>query len=134
MTTTKKFDLPSERKILYVSSSGRDLHGFPEEVIRVVATALEVARLGGKHPSAKPWHGEGIGVFEIVVNEPDAYRAVYTIRYREAVYLLHAFQKKSTKGVKTAARDVNTVRSRLKVAAQDYEERYGKDKTKRARK
>jgi len=55
-------------------------------------------------------------------------RAVYTVRFKEAVYVLHAFQKKSTKGIKTAQTDVDLISRRLKSAKQDYEKRYGKGK------
>lgn len=96
-------------------------------------TALEVARLGGKHPAAKPWHGAGPAVFEVVVDDGDAYRVVYTVHFREAVYVLHAFQKKSTQGIKTAYRDVETVGHRLQRAADDYKGRYGERKKKQAR-
>jgi len=79
--------------------------------------ALSVAQFGGKHPKAKPWKGEGPGVFEIVEDHlSDTYRAVYTVKFERAVYALHAFQKKSPKGIKTAQIDVDMVSRRLKVA------------------
>jgi phage-related protein len=87
-----------------------------------------VAQFGGKHPKAKPWKGQGSGVFEVVEDhDGDTYRAVYTVRFRRRIYVLHAFQKKSPTGVKTARTDVDLVARRLKAAMQDYEERYGKD-------
>jgi hypothetical protein len=63
----------------------------------------------------------------------DAYRAVYTVRFKEVVYVLHAFQKKSPKGIKTAQVDVDLVTRRLKIAQQDYEARYGKGERLRRR-
>ena len=94
-----------------------------------MGNALGIAQFGGKHPSAKPWKGEGAGVFEIVEDfDGDTYRAVYTVRFREVVYVLHAFQKKSPKGIKTARGDVELVRQRLKIARADYEAQYGKEK------
>jgi len=94
-----------------------------------IGNALGLAQFGGKHPRAKPWKGQGPGVFEIVANhDGDTYRVVYTIRFREVVYVLHAFHKKSPRGIKTARPDVDLVQRRLKVAQQDYEERYGKTK------
>jgi phage-related protein len=99
---------------------------FPLEIQRTALVALEVARLGAKHELAKPWHGLAPGLFEIALNVSDAYRIIYTVRYREAVYVLHAFQKKSTQGIKTPAREVETIESRLRKAAADYRERYGK--------
>lgn len=92
-----------------------------------MGNALGVAQFGGKHPAAKPWKGQGPGVFELVEHYAgDTYRAVYTVRFAEIVYVLHAFQKKSPSGIRTARGDVNLVEHRLKVAQQDYEARYGK--------
>ena len=94
-----------------------------------MGNALGLAQFGGKHPRAKPWKGVGAGVFEVVDDhEGDTFRAVYTVRFKEVVYVLHAFQKKSPKGVKTAQTDIDLVGTRLKLAQQDYEARYGKPK------
>jgi phage-related protein len=94
-----------------------------------ISHALGVAQYGGKHPKAKAWKGEGPGVLEIVEDHrSDTYRAVYTVRFASAVYVLHAFQKKSTKGVKTTLTDVRLIGQRLKAAKEDYEIRYGKKK------
>jgi len=88
-----------------------------------------VAQFGGKHPSAKPWNGEGSGVLEIVEDySGSAYRAVYTVRFESAIYVLHAFQKKSPSGIKTARRDVELVAARLNLARRDYEVRHDKTK------
>ncbi len=71
--------------------------------------------------------GEGQGVFEIVEDfDGDAYRAIYTVRFREVVYVLHAFQKKSPRAIRTAQLDVEMVKRRLKLAQEDYEFRHGK--------
>ena len=84
--------------------------------------ALGLAQLGGKHPHAKPWKGEGSGVFEIVEDHRgDTYRAVYTVRFAEVVYVLHAFQKKSKAGIKTPQDDVKLIGERLKRTQQDFE-------------
>lgn len=81
-----------------------------------------MAQLGGKHPDAKPWKGEGAGILEIVEKyEGDAYRAVYTVRFVGAIYVLHAFQKKSPSGIKTDRRDIDLVVERLKRAQADYD-------------
>jgi len=91
-----------------------------------VGFALSAAQFGGKHHSAKPWKGEGPGVLEIVTNyDGDTFRAVYTVRFSDAVYVLHAFQKKSPHGIATRLSDVALIRERLKAARQDYEERHG---------
>jgi phage-related protein len=79
--------------------------------------------------SAKPWKGEGPGVFEIVEDHRgDTYRAAYTVRFTEAVYVLHCFQKKSPSGIRTAKPDRQRIHDRLKAAAEDYEVRYGGEK------
>ena len=91
-----------------------------------IGVALSVAQFGGKQPSAKPWKGEGPGVLEIVEDHKgDSYRAVYTVRFERAVYVLNAFQKKSPKGTKTAQKDVGLISRRLKTACEDHEARYG---------
>jgi phage-related protein len=100
---------------------------FPEVVRTEIASALEVARLGAKDPAAKPWHGQGTGVFEIAINGKHAYRTVYCVKFKRALYVLHAFQEKSKSGRKTPMRDVNVVGSRLRAAEQHYRETYGKD-------
>ena len=116
-----------EKPLLWVGSSREDLLRFPERVKDDIGAALSVAQFGGKHPSAKPWKGEGSGVLEIVDDHGgDTYRAVYTVRFAQAVYVLHAFQKKSTRGRKTSQRDVQLISRRLMSAQRDYEERYGK--------
>jgi phage-related protein len=84
--------------------------------------AFRLAQLGTRHPKAKPWKGEGPGVFEIVEDHRgDTYRAVYTVRFADVVYVLHAFQKKSKIGIKTPQDDVNLIAERLKRAQADYE-------------
>ena len=116
-----------ERPLDWVGSSKRDFLAFPEPVKDELGNALGVAQFGGKHPKAKPWKGQGQGVFEIVDDfDGDTYRAVYTVRFRDVVYVLHAFQKKSPKGSKTARSDIDLIARRLRVAQQDYEARHGK--------
>ena len=118
----------SERPLYWVGSSKRDLLEFPEEVVDNIGYALSVVQYGGRPPSAKPWKGLGSGVSEIVEDDASGtYRAVYTARFREAIYVLHAFQKKSPSGIRTARPDVELVEERLKAARRDYEARYGKE-------
>lgn len=118
-----------EAPLDWVGSSKKDFLDFPEPVKDEMGNALGLAQFGGKHPSAKPWKGLGPGVFELVeAHDGDAYRAVYTVRFKEVVYVLHAFQKKSPSGIKTARVDVELVARRLLAAQQDYEARYGKQK------
>ena len=114
-----------EKPLIWVASSLNDLLAFPEKVKKKIGAALSVAQFGGKHPSAKPWKGAGSVVFEIVEDyRSDAYRAIYTVKFADAVYVLHAFQKKSPSGIRTPRRDVELVAQRLKQAQQEYEARH----------
>ncbi|MBI3678114.1 MAG: type II toxin-antitoxin system RelE/ParE family toxin [Proteobacteria bacterium] len=116
-----------EKPLVWVGSCKRDFLEFPEPVKGEMGNALGVAQFGGKHSSAKPWKGEGPGVFEIVEDfDGDAYRAIYTVQFGEVIYVLHAFQKKSRRGVQTTRGDVELVRQRLRAARQDYETLYDK--------
>jgi phage-related protein len=118
-----------EKPLFWVGSAKRDLLAFPEQVKDEIGVALSVAQFGGKHPKAKPWKGEGAGVFEVVEDHRgDTYRAVYTVRFEGAVYALHAFQKKSPSGIKTSKTDTELITRRLRMATQDYEMRYGRAK------
>jgi len=112
---------------LVVRPSKRDFLAFPAAVKEDMGNALGIAQFGGTAPTAKPWKGLGPSILEIVEShDANAYRAVYTIRFAKAVYVLHAFQKKSPSGIRTAKRDVDLVEQRLKQAQRDYEEQYGK--------
>jgi phage-related protein len=118
----------NEKPLHWIGSSKRDLLEFPDAIVDNIGYALGVVQYGGHPPSAKPWKGLGPGVSEIVEDDASgAFRAVYTVRFRKAIYVLHAFQKKSPSGIRTARRDVELVRERLKAARQDYERRYGKE-------
>jgi phage-related protein len=119
-----------EKPLDWVGSSKKDFLAFPEPVKDEMGNALGLAQFGGKHPVAKPWKGQGPGIFELVEDhDGSTYRAVYVVRFKEMIYVLHAFQKKSPRGVKTAQIDVDLVERRLKTAQQDYEVRYGKTKS-----
>lgn len=87
------------KPLRWIGSSKEDVRAFPEDVKDVMGYALHLAQLGGKHPGAKPLIGyRGAGVLEIVDDyDGDTYRAVYTVKFASAVYVLHAFQKKSKK-------------------------------------
>jgi phage-related protein len=86
-----------------------------------------VAQYGGEHRSTKPWKGEGPGILEVVEDfDGDTFRAIYTVRFAKAVYVLHCFQKKSPTGIKAAKSDIELVGRRLQAAQREYEERYGK--------
>ncbi len=106
----------------WVGPSKKDYQAFPAEVQDEMGYAPGVAQLGGRHPHAKLWKGEEPGVLEIAEDcRGDTYRAVYTVRFAAAVYVLHAFQKKSKTGIKTPMDDVKLIRERLERAQLDYE-------------
>ena len=116
-----------ERPLHWVGSAKKDLLACPEEVIDDFGYALGLVQQGGVPPSAKPWKGEGPGVFELIEgHRGDTFRLAYTVRFEDAVYVLHCFQKKSPSGVRTARIDVETIHRRLTAAQADYEARYGK--------
>jgi phage-related protein len=124
---TRQTRAANERPLFWVGSARRDLLGFPEDVRSEIGVALSVAQFGGKHPKAKSWKGVGPGVFEIVDDHRgNAYRAVYTVRFENAVYLLHAFQKKSPRAIKTPKTEVDLVTRRLRAAQTHYEGWHGK--------
>ena len=111
-----------EKPLFWISSSLEDLLGFPEAVKNEIGSSLSVAQFGGKHPNAKPWKGSGPGTLEIVEDyRGNAYRAIYTVKFANTVYVLHTFQKKSPSGIKTSRRDVELIEQRLKLAQKDYE-------------
>ena len=99
--------------------------GFPKPVMRAVGFALYEAQTGEKPENAKPLRGfRGAGVLEVVEDhDGSTYRAVYTVQLGDAVYVLHCFQKKSTKGIKTPKHIVELIERRLKVAIQKHEKR-----------
>jgi phage-related protein len=118
----------NQKPLHWVGSSKRDLLAFPADVVDAIGYALGVVQHGGHPPTAKPWKGLGPGVLEIVEDDASGtYRVLYTVRFREAIYVLHAFQKKSPSGIRTARTDVELIAERLKAARRDYEARYGKE-------
>ncbi len=112
------------KPVRWVGSSKDDLSDFPQEVRRRVGGALWDAQVGRKAPYAKPMKGFGnAGVIEIVDDfDGDTFRAVYTVRFAKAVYVLHAFQKKSRRGVATPKAELNLIGQRLRRAREDYEQ------------
>lgn len=106
----------------WVGSSKRNYLAFPGDVQDNMGFALFRAQEGAKHEDAKPLKGfGGAHVLEIVqANERNAFRVVYTVQFEKAVYVLHAFEKKSNKGIATPKPDIDLIRQRLKLAASDY--------------
>jgi phage-related protein len=109
----------------FVGSSREDLTDFPEEVKEDIGYALFEAQRGGKAGCAKPLKGFGsAGVLEILEDHRgETYRAVYTVRFYTAVYVLHCFQKKSKHGIDTPKPDMELIRRRLKAAEEDHKVR-----------
>jgi len=109
---------PPHKPLIWVGSSRRDFGAMPKEVRARMGYALYVAQQGGMHRDAKPLKGfAGSGVAEIVADfRGDTFRTVYTVRLAGAVYVLHAFQKKSRKGAATPKSDIALVKSRLRDA------------------
>ena len=117
--------LPDQLKPLeWIGSSKKDLRSLPDEVMDVFGYALHLAQAGGKHTQAKPLQGFGsAGVLEVVEDwRGNAYRAVYTVRFEERVFVLHVFQKKSKSGIETPKPDRDLIRKRLQVAARRAKE------------
>lgn len=112
------------KPVHWVGSSLKDLRDFPRDVQREVGFALFEAQRGGKHPDAKPLRGfSGASVLEVVENyDGDTYRAVDTVKFGSAVYVLHCFQKKSKSGISTPKQDLDLVKSRLKAAEELHQE------------
>lgn len=112
----------SIKPVVWIGNSRADLASFPEDVKDAMGYALYIAQRGGKHPDAKPLRGfGGAGLLEIVEDHAGAtYRAVYTVRLAERIYVLHAFQKKSKTGIKTPKPEIALIRSRLKRAEEEH--------------
>lgn len=119
---------PLERPLLWVASSKRDYMEFPPRVQDGFGFELFLVQAGQHPPSAKPLKGLGSGTLELIENfDGDTYRAVYTVRFSDAVYVLHAFKKKSKSGVKTPQADIELIKRRLKVAAEEHVRRFSKE-------
>ena len=113
------------KSLLWVGSSKKDLKAFPTEVRGGIGFALFQAQLGLKPLSAKPLTGfGGASVLEITDDfQTDTYRAVYTVKFGDALYVLHAFQKKSKRGTSTPKAELELIKSRLKLAEEDHKSR-----------
>ncbi len=113
------------KPVEWIGSSKEDLKGFPDSVQDQVGFAVYQAQVGLKHRDAKPLRGLGSRVLEVVSrHDGDTYRAVYTVRFKAAVYVLHAFQKKAKRGIETPKQDIDLIKSRLKIAERHYKETY----------
>ena len=126
--TGPKFAAPL-RPLFWVGSSRRDYTGLPVRVQESFGFELYLAQTGQHPPSAKPLKGLGGGTIELVEDfDGDTYRAVYTVRFAQAVYVLHAFKKKSKRGIATPKGDIDLIKRRLCDAADHHAVRFGKEK------
>lgn len=111
------------KAVQWVGSSNADLKRFPDPVRRRVGFAIHQAQAGLRHRDAKPLKGFGSGVLEVVVrHDGDTFRTIYTVRLEAAVYILHAFQKKSARGVRTPKKELDLIARRLTAAKRHHEE------------
>ena len=119
----------ADRKPLHwVGSSMDALRDMPEEVRRDFGRRLNLAQRGRLPPGTKSWQGLGARVFEMLREyDTDAYRAVYAARFGDAIYVLHAFQKKSPKGKRTDTRDIKAIEEALRGAEAHYRATYRRE-------
>jgi len=103
------------KPVVWVGTSKKELKAFPRSVQRDFGQALFTAQAGGLDPAAKPLKGfKGTKVIEIAVSyQTDAYRTIYTVKFGEFIFVLHAFQKKSKTGIKTPQKHINIIKERL---------------------
>ncbi|MGH7744404.1 MAG: type II toxin-antitoxin system RelE/ParE family toxin [Candidatus Dormibacteria bacterium] len=113
------------KPVRWIGASLRDLRSSPREVRIDIGHALYTAQEGKTDPAAKPLKGfGGASVLEIVSSHHgSAWRGVYTVRFHDAIYVLHVFQKKSTRGIATPAKEIDLVKRRLVEAERDHGER-----------
>jgi phage-related protein len=112
--------------LLWVASSKRDYGEFPAQVQENFGFELFLVQTGQHPPSAKPLKGLGSGVVELIEDfDGDTFRAVYTVAFKKAIYVLHAFKKKSKRGIKTPQKDIELIKRRVSAAAADYADRHG---------
>jgi phage-related protein len=103
------------RPISWIKAALKEFEAFPEGARSMCLAALTIAAEGAKSDIAKPMHGLGSGVFEIALPfRSDAFRVVYAVQLAEEVWVVHAFQKKSTQGIKTPKHEIDLLKDRLK--------------------
>ena len=110
-----KSEMEHTREIAWIKAARKAFEAFPNIAQERLGTALTIAAEGRKADIAKPMKGLGSGVFEIALAyRSDAYRVVYAVQLDDAIWVIHAFQKKSTHGIKTPKKDIDLIRSRIK--------------------
>ena len=113
------------KPVVWIGSSKKDVRSFPDEVRRDIGQALYTAQCGDTDPAAKPLKiFGGCAVMEIAAPyDGNTWRAVYTVRFRDVLYVLHAFQKKSKTGIATPKAEIDLIHQRLAAAERDYKEK-----------
>jgi len=115
--------------LVWIGSSRQDLAKFPAHVRYHMGFALYQAQIGLKHRDAKPLSGMGSGVLELLSRfDKDTYRAVYTVQFSDVIYVLHAFQKKSKRGIATPRHEELLIRQRLRTAQMHHLQTYGSER------
>ena len=110
-------DIPKPRKIIWLGNSLKNLVEFPDGAKKLIGDELQYIQFGGMPKDAKPFKGVGSGVIEIAVKfDKDAFRCVQAMQFGEIIYVLHAFQKKSSTGIKTPKKDVDLIKQRYNEA------------------
>ena len=110
---------PPPKPVVWLGGSLRKLKTFPAVVQDELGYAIYLAQRGDKHVTSKPLKGLGTGVLEVVSDHRgDTFRSVYTVRFADRVFVLHAFQKKSKSGVTTPKADIDLIKQRLKQATE----------------
>jgi phage-related protein len=103
------------RPISWIKAARKNFDGFPKEAQAICLTALTIAAEGGKADIAKPLHGLGAGVFEIALpHRGNAFRVVYAVQLGFDLWVIHAFQKKATQGMKSPKHEIDLIKDRLK--------------------
>lgn len=110
----------SPRPVIWLGDTRKNIRAFPKKVQQEMGGAIFIAQCGGMPDNAKPLKGLGSGIIEVVERyDTDTYRVVYALRLKDAIYVLHAFQKKSKKGIKTSKQDIDLIKKRLQQALKD---------------
>ena len=121
----EELETPVLRPLVWLGTSLRNLRAFPDEAKKIIGDELQLIQFGGMPKDAKPFKGVGSGVFEIAMrHDAEAYRTVLAVQLGRNIYVLHAFQKKSKKGIATPKPDVDLIKQRYKEARElaEYEQ------------
>ena len=121
-----RFKVRVLRPVVWLGNARKNLKGFPEDARKLLGDELQLIQFGGMPKDVKPFKGVGSGILEIALRySSDAYRVIAAVQLGRRIYVLHAFQKKSKKGIATPQRDVDLIKKRYAEArelADEYEE------------